>query len=192
MLKPTFTHLPSVPTTLSALMQRPMPDVLNYESQMLPVLRHWRDYEIGFQQMILAQPGTLYAVANFNLPFLEPAWCRKRINEFDMKLSSLLLGKNWSKTPPSDRYQFIAVPECAQFLHFNVVFNVPITHQERFWFKAPRVWKDVVPSGDLHLQVIGDEDVEHLKVRMYSAKTFHPGWTIEHLVSSTELRRKRK
>jgi hypothetical protein len=192
MLKPTFTRLPPVPTTTYALMQRPTPDVLNYESQMLPMLRRWRDYEIGFQQMTMNYPGTIHGVGNFNIPSLEPAWCRKRINEFDMKLSSLLLGKNWAKTPPAERYQFLAIPECATFLHYNILFDVPIEHHERFWFEAPRVWKGVIPSGDLHLQVISDDALEHLIVRMYSAKTFHPDWTIEHLVSSRELRRKRK
>ena len=78
-------------------MKRPMPEIQNYASEVLPLLRLWNAYNQGFLQMLRQVPGTFYAGANFNLKGVQPEWCRQRLNLFDMKLARCLLGKNWSK-----------------------------------------------------------------------------------------------
>ncbi|HWC99826.1 MAG TPA: hypothetical protein VG456_23860 [Candidatus Sulfopaludibacter sp.] len=179
----------AVPLTVDALMKRPMADITNYEADVLPLLQKWDEYRQGFQQIIQGVPGNIYAVANFNLPSLEPEWCRQRINFFDMKVARFLLGKRWSKRPDSERPRWIAVPEHAKFLHYNMLFDVPIMHQEAFFVHASEIWRQVIPSGQFDVQVIGDGAGEAAAVRMYSAKTFHPRWTIDNIITSTELRR---
>jgi hypothetical protein len=189
--EPTLTYLPAVPITVDALMKRPMPEVQNYVAEVLPLLRLRKDYKDGFLQVLRKAPGSFYAVANFNLPRIEPEWCRQRFNLFDMKIARSLLGKNWSKQPPSERPRWIAVPERATFLHYNMLWDVSIQYQERFFLEAPKIWRDVVPSGQFHLDVIGERAGEPAAVRTYTGKTFHPRWTIDNMVTSTELRRKR-
>src|SRR5579883_1944839 len=95
-------HLQAVPLTVAALMKRPMAEVQNYVAEVLPLLRLRRDYKDGFLQVLRNLPGSFYAVANFNLPMVEPEWCRQRLNLFDMKIARCLLGKNWSKKPDGE------------------------------------------------------------------------------------------
>jgi len=189
--QPTKTRLPAIPMTVAALMKRPIPEVQNYEAEVLPLLRLRRDYKDGFLQTLKEAPGNFYAVANFNLKSVEPEWCGQKFNLFDMKIARCLLGKNWSRQPESARTQWIAVPEMATYLHYNMIWNVPIEQQEKFLLEAPRIWRDSVPSGQLHLQVIGEEPGEAVATRIYSGKTFHPRWTIDNTITSAELRRKR-
>jgi hypothetical protein len=189
--KLTTTRLPAIPMTVDALMKRRMADVQNYDSEVLPLLRLRRDYKDGFLQSLKEVPGTFYAVANFNLRSVEPEWCGQKLNLFDMKIARSLLGKNWSRQPESARAQWIAVPEMATYLHYNMLWDVPIEQQEKFFLEAPKIWRDVVPSGQFHLQVIGDEPGEAVSTRIYSGKTFHPRWTIDNTIISAELRRKK-
>jgi hypothetical protein len=188
--EPNITRLPAVPMTVDALMKRPMPEVQNYMLEVAPLLRLGREYKSGFLEMLQKAPGSFYAVANFNLKNLEPSWCYQRLNLFDMKIGRCLLGKHWCRTPDSERPHWIAVPERASCLHYNMLWDVPLHHQEQFYLKAPGIWRTVVPSGQLDLQVIGDGAWEGAAVRTYSGKTFHPRWTIDNTVTSTELRRK--
>ena len=69
-------RIPAVSITVDALMKRPIADITNYESDVLPLLQKWDEYRQGLQQVIQGVPGNIYAVANFNLPSLEPEWCR--------------------------------------------------------------------------------------------------------------------
>jgi hypothetical protein len=188
--EPTVIHFPAVPTTVDALMKRPIAEVQNYVVEVLPLLRLRRDYKDAFLQMLQGVPGSFYAVANFNLPTVEPEWCRQRLNLFDMKIARRLLGKNWSKQPNFERPQWVAVPERATFLHYNMLWDVPIQHQERFFGEAPTIWRNVVPSGQFHLDVIGERFGEPAAVRTYTGKTFHPRWTIDNTITSMEVRRK--
>jgi hypothetical protein len=188
-ITPQTTRLPAVPMTVDALMKRPMADVQNYMLDVVPLLRLRRDYKDGFVQSLQQVPGSFYAVANFNLPSLEPDWCRKRLNLFDMKIARCLLGKNWCRKPDAERPRWIAVPEWASFLHYNMIFDVPLHHQERFYLEAPGIWRTVVPSGQLHVQVIGEEVGEAVAPRIYSGKTFHPRWTIDNTITSGGFRR---
>lgn len=123
--------------TMASLMRRPMPEIQNYESDVLPLMRSWSEYKQGFQQALQQVPGNFYAVVNFNLRTVEPEWCGQRINFFDMKSARCLLGKNWSRQPESARTQWIAVPEMATYLHYNMIWNVPIDQQEKFFLEAP-------------------------------------------------------
>jgi hypothetical protein len=56
-----------------------------------------------------------------------------------------------------------------------------------FFLEAPGIWRTVVPSGQFDLQVIGEGTWEGAAVRTYSGKTFHPRWTIDNTITSTEL-----
>lgn len=188
--EPNITRIPAVPMTVDALMKRPMPEVQNYMLEVAPLLRLGREYKTGFLEALQKAPGTFYAVANFNLKNLEPNWCYQRINLFDMKMARRLLGKNWCRKPDAERPRWIAVPERASFLHYNMLWDVPVHHQERFYLEAPGIWRTVVPSGQFDLQVIGEGAWEGAAVRTYSGKTFHPRWTIDNTITSTELRRK--
>ena len=187
----TITLLPAVPMTVDALMKRPTAEIQNYDSEVLPLLRLRRDYKDAFIQLLRNVPGTFYAVANFNLKSVEPDWCRQRLNLFDMKIARCLLGKNWSKEPDSARPRWIAVPEQARFLHFNMIWSLPPDHRSKFFIEAPAIWRNMVSSGQFHVQVIGDGKGEADAARTYSGKTFHPRWTIDNLLSSTELRRRK-
>jgi hypothetical protein len=71
-----------------------------------------------------------------------------------------------------------------------MIWDVAVRDQEKFFFAAPEVWRDVVPSGQFHLEVIGKEKKDHAATRLYSAKTFSPRWTIDATVTSADLRRK--
>jgi hypothetical protein len=186
----TIIRVPAVPMTVASLMKRPMADVQNYELEVLPLLQLWGEYKQGFVQALQKVPGTFYAVANFNLQSLEPNWCYQRLNLFDMKVARRLHGKNWSKKPESERPQWIAVPEMATYLHYNMLWHVPIEHQEKFFVEAPGIWRDIVPSGQFFMQVIGEGASEATATRMYTGKTFHPRWTIDNTITSTEVRRK--
>jgi hypothetical protein len=112
------------------------------------------------------------------------------MNLLDMKVAHLLLGRNWCKRPDSERPHWIAVPEQARYLHYNMLWDVPIVQQKKFFLEAPGLWREMVPSGQFHLQVIGDEPGEDLAARIYSGKTFHPRWTIDNTIISTEFRKK--
>jgi hypothetical protein len=189
--KTQITRLPAVPTTTAALMKRRIPDVQNFEAEVVPLLRLFNEYREGFIEGLQQVPGTFYAVANFNLKGLEPEWCREKLNLFDMKVARSLLGRNWSKRPMSERPNWVAVPEQATFLHFNMVWDVPLEHQEKFFLEAPAIWRGIVPSGQMHIDVIGESPGEASAVRAYSGKTFHPRWTIDNTITSSELRRKK-
>ena len=208
--EPNITRIPAVPMTVDGLMKRPMPEIQNYESDVLPFFRRrseeqggngleqnrkkgislWQEYKNCFRQTLMEAPGTFYAVANFNLKNLEPDWCYQRLNLFDMTLARRLHGRRWCKVPNSERAQWVAVPEQATYLHYNTIWNVPVQHQERFFLDAPGIWRQVVPSGQFDVHVIGEKPGEAAAVRNYSGKTFHPLWTIDHTVTSKELRRK--
>jgi hypothetical protein len=41
------------------------------------------------------------------------------------------------------------------------------------------------------LQVIGEKAGEAVAARIYSSKTFHPRWSLDNTITSTELRRKK-
>jgi hypothetical protein len=168
-----------------------MAEVQNYMLEVAPLLRLGREYKSAFLEMLLKTPGTLYAVANFNLKNLEPSWCYQRLNLYDMTIARCLLGKHWCRMPDAKRPGWIAVPERAGYLHYNMIWDVPVRHQEQFYLEAPRIWRTVVPSGQFDLQVIGEETGEAAAVRRYSGKTFHPRWTIDNTITSTELRRKK-
>ncbi len=193
---PQITRLPPVPMTVADLMQRSVADVQNYDSELLPLLQRWGQYKGGFIDALIGVPGNIYAVANFNLKNLEPNWRRKKFNLFDMKVSRCLLGKHWSEKPESERPHWIAVPEQATYLHYNTLWSIPEPLQERFFSEAPGIWRKVVPSGQFHLQVIGEDEVGEQKgqaaaARIYSGKTFHPRWTIDNTILSTEFREKK-
>jgi hypothetical protein len=190
-MEPTTMRVQAVPMTVASLMQRPMAEIQNYESEVVPLLQLWTQYKQGFDQILQQVPGNIYAVANFNMPSLEPDWCRQRLNLFDMRIAHRLLGKNWCKMPDEERPRWIAVPERATYLHYNMIWDVPVQHQEDFFLEAPGIWSRVVPSGQFHLQVIGEEAGEALTVRTYSGKTFHPRWTIDNTITSTGVRRKK-
>ena len=177
--EPTITRLPAVPMTVAALMKRPLPEVQNYMLEVAPLLRLGREYKTGFRAMLQKTPGTFYAVANFNLKHLEPEWCYQRLNLFDMKVAHCLLGKHWCRMPDAERPRWIAVPERASFLHYNMLWDVPVHHQEKFFLEAPGIWRQVVPSGQLDLHVVGEGIGEPAAVRTYTGKTFHPRWTID-------------
>lgn len=176
--------------TVETLMKRPMPEVQNYMLEVAPLLRLGNEYKSGFLEMLQKTPGSIYAVANFNLKNLEPSWCYQRLNLFDMKVARCLLGKHWSRMPETERLRWIAVPERASFLHYNLVLDVPVQHQETFFVEAPGIWKKVVPSGQFDLHVVGEGDGEAAAVRSYTGKTFHPRWTIDNTITSSQLRRK--
>jgi hypothetical protein len=177
--------------SVASLMKRPMTEIQNYESEVLPLIRLWGEYKQGFLQALKQVPGTFYAVANFNLKDVEPAWCHERFNLYDMKIARLLLGKNWCKKPESERANWIAIPEMATYLHFNMVWDVPVEQQENFFLQAPALWRQIVPSGQFDLQVIGELTGEHEAARGYCGKTFSPRWTIDGTITSRELRRKK-
>jgi hypothetical protein len=177
--------------TVDALMKRQMPEVQNYMLEVAPLLKLGRKYKSGFLEALQRATGSFYAVANFNLKNLEPYWCYQRLNLFDMKMARCLIGKNWCKKPDAERTKWIAVPEQASFLHYNMLLYVPIHHQQKFFLEAPGIWRTVVPSGEFDLQVIGEGAWEGAAVRTYSGKTFHPRWTIDNTITSTELRRKK-
>ena len=177
--------------TLDALSKRPMAEVQNYMLEVAPLLRLGREYKTGFIEALLKTPGSFYAVANFNLKNLEPTWCYQRVNLFDMKIARHLLGKHWSRMPDAERPQWIAVPERATYLHYNMIWNVPVQHQERFFLDASGIWRQVVPSGQFDVQVIGEQAGEADAVRIYAGKAFHPRWTIDHTITSGQLRRKK-
>lgn len=189
--QPPITRLPAGPMSMEYLMGRLMPEMQNYESEVLPLLRLWGVYKQGFVQSLQQVPGSFYAVANFNLRGIEPDWCRQRLNYFDMKIAHRLHGKNWSMVPDSERLQWIAVPERAAYLHYNSVWSIPIQHQERFLLEAPGIWRKVVPSGQFDVHVIGEGEQEPAAVRTYTGKTFNPVWTINHTILSGDLRRKK-
>jgi hypothetical protein len=107
-----------------------------------------------------------------------------------MKLARCLLGKNWSKKPDAERPQWIAVPEMATYLHYNMLWSVPTEHQQKFFLEAPEIWRGIVPSGQFFVQVIGEDASEVTATRTYTGKTFHPRWTIDNTITSTEVRRK--
>ena len=188
--QPTIPRLPAVPMSVDALMKRPMPEVQNYMLEVAPLLRLGNEYKSGFLEMLQQAPGSFYGVVSFNLKNLEPSWCYQRLNFFDMKIARCLLGRNWCNIPDDERPRWIAVPERATYLHYNTIWAVPIQHQEEFFLKAPGIWRKVVPSGQFDLQVIGEETGEAAAARSYSGKTFHPRWTIDHTITSSELRRK--
>lgn len=189
--QPTIKRLPAIPMTVDALMKRPMAEIQNYMLEVAPLLRLGREYKSGFLEALQRTPGTFYAVANFNLKNLEPNWCYQRLNLFDMKIARSLLGRKWCDKPDEDRPRWIAVPERATFLHYNMLWEVPVYHQEAFFLEAPGIWRTVVPSGKFDLQVIGEETGEGAAVRTYSGKTFHPRWTIDNTITSAGLRRKK-
>lgn len=168
-----------------------MAEIQNYQQEVLPLLKLWDEYKMGFNHVLQQVPGNFYAVANFNMRSLEPDWCRQRINLFDIKIARMLLGKRWSQKPDSERTRWIAVPEHATYLHYNMVWDVPIEQQERFFLAAPTIWREVVPSGQFDLQVIGEGAGENAAVRFYCGKTFHPVWSIDNTITSGELRRKK-
>lgn len=172
-------------------MGRPVPEMQNYESDVLPLTRLYANYKHAFIEGLIKVPGNFYAVANFNLPGLEPEWCYERLNLFDMKVGRRLHGKHWCRTADAERPTWIAVPERATYLHYNMIWDVPIRLQERFFLDAPDIWRQVVPSGTFHLQVIGEEVGEDVAARIYTGKTFHPRWTIDNTIMSAELRRKK-
>jgi hypothetical protein len=186
----SIIRLPAVRMSVDSLMKRPMPEVQNYILEVAPLLRLGHEYKSGFLEMLQRTPGSIYAVANFNLKNLEPSSCYQRFNLFDMKIARCLLGRNWSRVPDQERPRWIAIPERATFLHYNMLLDVPVQHQEKFFLHAPGIWRQVVPSGELHLTVIGEGEGEAAAVRSYSGKTFHPRWTIDHTITSSELRRK--
>jgi hypothetical protein len=190
--EPPIARIPAVPMTVCKLMKRSMPEVQNYESEVLPFMRLYANYKHAFIEGLIKIPGKFYAVANFNLPGLEPDWCYQKLNLFDMKIGRRLHGKHWCRTPDAERPKWIAVPERAAYIHYNMIWNVPIPYQEQFLRDAPGIWRQVVPSGQFHLQVIGEEIGEDVATRIYSGKTFHPRWTIDNTITSTELRRKDK
>jgi hypothetical protein len=188
---PNKIRLAAVPMTVETLMNRPIADVVNYESEVLPLIRLFANYKHALIEGLIQMPGTFYGVINFNLKDIEPDWCRKKLNLFDMKLSRSLVGRNWSSKPDSTRPHWIAVPERAKFLHYNSVWDVPIEHHLKFFLEAPTIWRGIVPSGQFHLQVIGEQLGEEHAPRIYSGRTFHPRWTIDGLVTSSELRRRK-
>jgi hypothetical protein len=120
----SVNRLPMTAECLYGLMRRPSGESHNYHSEVVPFRKLWTEYRAGFNNMLQAVDGSFYAVANFNLARVEPPWCRKAFNMFDMRIARLLLGKHWSKKPDIERIHWIAVPERARFLHYNVILSV--------------------------------------------------------------------
>jgi len=165
------------------------PDLINYSTELLPLLRRANDYREGLIYILRVQPANFYAVANFNLK-VEPHWCRNKFQLFDLALSRALLGRRWSRRIAADRPFWIAVPERATFLHFNMLWQVPSQYCDQFVLEGPVIWRKIVPSGELYVRSLGSTPEDRVRVAAYCTKAFHPRWTLDNLVTSSEVRRK--
>lgn len=160
-------------------------DIRNYTLEHLPLLRQARHYRAGMIEVLSNFPANYYAVANFNSYAITPRWCRAQLNRLDVRIARLLLGPSWC-TSDKLRPTWIAVPELATYLHYNILWEMPAEYGDAFAKKAPKIWRTLVPAGDLHIQNI--DQATKYNLASYVTKAFNPVWTINNIITSQEFR----
>ena len=86
---------------------------------------------------------------------------RDRLREWDGRVNHAILGKHWAKRHSDRMWSFFflekpnANPHWHGLVRFFPVDNMEISYQERmFDDNAERIWKELMPSGSVDIQVI--------------------------------------
>jgi hypothetical protein len=81
-----------------------MPEVQNYEAEVLPLLRLAGEYRKGTVECLSRVPATFFGTWNFNQKNVEPDFCSHRLSLWDQKVGRALLGRNYTTSQlPSAR-----------------------------------------------------------------------------------------
>ena len=96
-----------------------------------------------------------YAVTfNFNRP-MTPANARKKLKDWQGTVDRRLFGASYRKRKArAERTFFVAIPQRAHRLHYHAVLDFPSSRADQFERIAEQVWRKVVPSGRLGIEVL--------------------------------------
>lgn len=128
--------------------------------------------QIAFSNYIAEQGFSHFVTLNFNPNEpIEIDSAHIKIAKFGMKVDRKLYGRHFNKKPTPERTSFIAFPEHkSSNLHFHAAVNSP----DIFGFcrQATKIWKELVPSGSINIQLgqFYKYDVE--AIAYYVAKKF--------------------
>jgi hypothetical protein len=159
----------------------------NYFLDMFPLTKLSREYRDGLREAFAAWPANVYAVANFEDSSVTPTFCHDRLGHFDALMARVLNGRKWSRKPAAERLSWVAIPERATFLHYNMLWAVPPDSLWSFFETAETTWEHVMPKGSFHRQLILPTAEDHERVAGYITKAFHSRWSVDNLVLSQEF-----
>ena len=150
------------------------------ESQWL--LQNAKIYRKGFREALVDFKPDLYCVANFYDDARSPDYYEDKFSCFDLRLGQAMLGRKF-RAKPWERPRWVAVPERATSIHYNVLCRVSPVLLEKFREVAPPIWKKLVPSSEFYVSPEGtsqEEDDE--KLGSYLVKAFSPITTIDRTI----------
>ena len=151
----------------------------NEESQWL--VRNAKIYKKGFQELLVDFEPDFYCVANFYDDARSADYYEDKFSRFDTQLCQALLGRKF-RAKPWERPRWIAVPERATSIHYNVLCQVPAAALDKFCEEAPPIWRKLVRSGGFDVKRVGPSQVDDEKIGSYLVKAFSPMTTIDRTI----------
>ena len=145
------------------------------------LLHNAKSYRKGFRELLVNFRPDLYCVANFYDDARSADYYEDKFSRFDLRLGQALLGRKF-RAKPWQRPRWVAVPERATSIHYNVLCRVSPVILDEFCDAAPPIWKKLVPSGDFHVSRVGPSQEDDEKIGSYLVKAFSYITTIDRTI----------
>ncbi|MGE4431819.1 MAG: hypothetical protein AB7E05_13870 [Sphingobium sp.] len=111
------------------------------------------EYRAALVRWIADFKPSLYVTFVFNSP-ISPRSAKDRLDAFHARMDRTLLGPKW-QAKPEDRARFIGFVEKAETnIHVHAVFDLPTKQDRIFVEKAPSIWKELAPAGNIDIQTV--------------------------------------
>lgn len=157
----------------------------------MPYLNSGMRHRIGNEtnEFIEKQGFRWWLTANFNRETTKEQGSKK-LREWQSRIDRALHGRYYYKKKKDDRLFFIACPETGGYsgcLHYHIFAQMPERSEEKFKLIAEPTWLQLVKSGSLDVQEIGDSKTDQEKVIGYGLKEIWFDSNYENFIISTQF-----
>lgn len=145
-----------------------------------------KELKEAIRQLVLSTNPRVFGTAAFN-SYASLERGRSTLGRAYGQIDRKILGPSFKNIPNEDRTFFIAFPErISTNLHYHFYIRPPAGKLDLFMKEAPRIWKKICPSGDLHLDLILFE-TDLRKGSYYITKDCFIERNFENFIISTEF-----
>jgi hypothetical protein len=131
------------------------------------------------------QPN-VYAVANFHCD-KAVSYYEDLFRRFDQKVARRLLGRRYHEKRSIERPYWVAFPERATYIHYNLVGRIPPEYLDQYLDISAGVWEKLVPRGDFRAQSVVPTEKDYARIAGYITKAFSPTTTIDRAILSSRF-----
>ena len=113
-----------------------------------------KELKEAIRQLVISTNPRVFGTAAFN-SYASVERGRSTLKRAHGQIDRKLFGPCFKHIPIKDRTFFFAFPErISANLHYHFYIRPPAGKLDRFMEVAPKIWKTICPSGDLHLDLI--------------------------------------